>query len=179
MIIIRSKLDRKESMLRQYRNPVIIDVTSKATDEYVRLSPFYPHGGIPVPFSSGYTSASVEGVWQGLKVFSRAGVDISSFHNRTMRNLKRTATRNGMPLGHLKGVKGKELLDYVTARREIYVPTYRWMLENKARDLVGRIRELSRNHTVILLDYDTNPYVEDTSSPLSHAALIKQYIEET
>lgn len=51
------------------------------------------------------------------------------------------------------------------------------MLENKAGDLVERIRLISRTRTVVLLDYNTNPDVEDTSSPLSHAALIKQYIE--
>ncbi|MGN0088780.1 MAG: DUF6939 family protein [Candidatus Limimorpha sp.] len=44
------------------------DVTSQARDGLVRLSPFYPHGGIPVPFSEGYTAACVEGIWQGLKV---------------------------------------------------------------------------------------------------------------
>ena len=35
---------------------------------YKTLSPFYPHGGIPIPFSGSVTSQSVEGIWQGLKV---------------------------------------------------------------------------------------------------------------
>ena len=33
-----------------------MDVTSKATDRIVKLSSFYPHGDIPVPFSQGYTA---------------------------------------------------------------------------------------------------------------------------
>ena len=33
-----------------------MDVTSKATDGLVKLSPFFPHGDIPVPFSQGYTA---------------------------------------------------------------------------------------------------------------------------
>ena len=37
-----------------------------------KLSPFYPHGGIPVPFSEGVTATCVEAVWQGLKVFESA-----------------------------------------------------------------------------------------------------------
>ena len=39
------------------------------------MSPFYPHGDIPVPFSQGYTAACVEAVWQGLKVFEDEDVD--------------------------------------------------------------------------------------------------------
>lgn len=177
MIVIKSKYTKWQDIRREYSNPVIIDVTSKATDDFVRLSPFYPHGGIPVPFSPGTTAMSVEGVWQGLKVFRDADVDTSVFHNTAMRGIKRNAISFGRPLGHRKGIRGTELLGYVSARRLIYVPTYRWMLENKAGDLVERIRLISRTRTVVLLDYNTNPDVEDTSSPLSHAALIKQYIE--
>ena len=177
MIVIKSKYTKWQDIRREYSNPVIIDVTSKATDDFVRLSPFYPHGRIPVPFSPGTTAMSVESVWQGLKVFQNADIDTSLFHNGLMHGIKRTAARFGQPLGHRKGVRGTELLDYVSARRLIYVPTYRWILENKANDIVERIRLISRTHTVVLLDYNTNPDVEDTSSPLSHAALIKQYIE--
>ncbi|MGI8335793.1 DUF6939 family protein [Actinomadura scrupuli] len=54
---------------------VVIDVTSRAPEPWVRLSPFYPHGGIPVPFSPGAASQSVEGIWQALKVFEAADVD--------------------------------------------------------------------------------------------------------
>ena len=50
----------------------ILDLTSKAAEPWVRFSPFYPHGDIPVPFSAGRTAQSVEGIWQGLKVFESA-----------------------------------------------------------------------------------------------------------
>jgi hypothetical protein len=48
----------------------IIDVTSKGPKPWVRFSPFYPHGNVPVANSPAYTAQSVEGVWQGLKVFA-------------------------------------------------------------------------------------------------------------
>ena len=51
MIVIESKRRKRENILKEYPNVVIADVTSQATDGLVRLSPFYPHGGIPVPFS--------------------------------------------------------------------------------------------------------------------------------
>ena len=73
MIIIKNKRCSRENILREYPNAVIFDVTSKG--EYKTLSPFYPHGGIPIPFSGSVTSQSVEGIWQGLKVFEHEGID--------------------------------------------------------------------------------------------------------
>ena len=75
MIIIESKRKKQENILKKYPGAVIVDVTSKATDGLVKLSPFYPHGDIPVPFSQGYTATCVEAVWQGLKVFEDEDVD--------------------------------------------------------------------------------------------------------
>lgn len=177
MFIIKHKCEDPAALRRQYPSAAIIDVTSNAPDEMVRLSPFYPHGGIPVPFSNGWTAPSVESVWQGLKVFERADIDTSLFGRRRGWCRKRTQRQFGRTKGHRKGVRGAELLDYVTARRLIYLPTYRWMLENRASDQLARIRELAEKGTVILLDYDTNADVYNTSSPLSHASLIKTYIE--
>lgn len=179
MIVIESKRKKAENIFKMYPNAILADVTSKAKDGLVKLSPFYPHGGIPVPFSEGYTSTCVEAVWQGLKVFETCDVDVSLFENDTMRNIKRTVRKYGKPLGHRKGVHGTELLDYIEARKQIYIPTYRWMLENKVPHIINRLREASKTKTVILLDYDTNADVEDSSKPLSHASLIKAYVEHT
>ena len=178
MILVKSKKCSKEKLLREFPDAVICDVTSHASDELVRLSPFYPHGGIPVPYSPGWTAMSVESVWQGLKVFASAGVDTSVFRNETMKNLKRTERRFGRTLGHRKGVNGEEMLGYVEARKLLYLPVYLWVLEHKATVALERLRELARTHTLILLDYNTNPNVEDASSPLSHASLIKAYLED-
>ena len=177
MIVVKSKRCSEKNILKEYPDAVILDVTSHADGDLVRLSPFYPHGGIPVPFSPGWSAMSVESIWQGLKVFETAGVDTALFRNNTMKDLKRTVRKYGKPKGHSKGVGGSELLGYITARRLIYVPTYKWMLEHKAKPIVDRIREMAKTRTVVLLDYDTNPVVEDPSSPLSHASLIKAYID--
>ena len=95
-----------------------------------------------------------------------------------MRGLKRTVRRFGKPLGHRKGVNGTELLGYIEARKPIYVPAYRWMLEHKVQDIIERLRKASQTQTIVLLDYNTNADVEDGSTPLSHASLVKAYIEE-
>ena len=136
MIIIESKRKSLESLKEKYPDAMIIDVTSKAQDEFVKFSPFYPIGGIPVPFTEGLVAVSVEGIWQGLKVFEDADVDTTFFSKRDMKNLKRTTRKYGHCLGHRKGVHGEELLDY-----------------------------------------NTNPDVNNPKTPLSHASLIKAYIE--
>ena len=44
-------------------------------------------------------------------------------------------------------------------------------------EIIERLRIASQTKTIVLLDYDTNSDVEDGSKPLSHAFLIKAYIE--
>ena len=177
MIIIESKRKRPATILKQYPGAILADVTSTAKDGLVKLSPFYPHYGIPVPFSEGYTATCVEAIWQGLKVFEGSDVDIQMFQNDTMKNIKRTVRRFGKPLGHRKGVNGTELLGYIEARKQIYIPTYKWVLENKVTQIIDRLREASKTKTIVLLDYDTNADVENARKPLSHASLIKAYVE--
>lgn len=177
MIIIESKRKKIENIHKKYPDAIIADVTSKAMDGLVRLSPFYPHGGIPVPFSEGYTAMSVEGIWQALKVFEHEDIDRMMLSNDTMKNIKRSVRKHGRVLGHRKGVNGIEILGYVEAKHQIYIPSYRWMLEHKAMDIIERLREASKTRTIVLLDYNTCCNVDDNMKPLSHAYLVKAYAE--
>lgn len=164
----RRKLNRPDA--------TVIDVTSRATEPWVRFSPFYPHGGIPVPMSPGVESESVEGVWQALKVFGSADVDATKLTVRTMKGLKRTVRRFGPVQGHRAGLHGTTLLDYRTACHEIYLPTYRWVLEHRVPDLVAELRALAESTPLVLLDYTTNGDVDDLTTPLSHAALVADHL---
>lgn len=159
-----------------YPRAVVVDVTSRGPQPWVRLSPFYPHGGIPVPFTPGVTSQSVEGVWQALKVFMHADVDPGKLAVTAMRGLKRTAAAYGPPLGHRRGVHGTVLLGYEQARREIYLPTYRHVLEGPAAAEAARLRELAERGQVLLLDYTLNGDPADLRTPLSHAALLRRHL---
>src|SRR5690606_20261012 len=58
----------------------------------------------------------------------------------TMKGLKRTVRRYGPVQGHRTGLHGDRLLPYETARRQIYLPTYRWVLENRVADLIEQLR---------------------------------------
>lgn len=179
MLLVKNKRCSIQKLLKEYPGCIIIDVTSKGPEEWRKLSPFYPHGGIPVPFSSGLISMSVEGIWQGLKVFENEDIDPSSFRNATMKGIKRTTRTHGRCLGHKKGVNSSEFLGYIEARKLIYLPTYFWMLENKCSDQITKLRIMSQSRPVILLDYDTNANIDDPSKPLSHASLICTFIENS
>ena len=82
MILIENKRTKEETLKEKYPGAQIIDVTSKSKNEFVRLSPFFPIGGIPVPFSPDEEAETVEGIWQALKVFENEGVDTNKLYIR-------------------------------------------------------------------------------------------------
>jgi hypothetical protein len=176
MIFVENKKKSKKTLAKLYPNAKVIDVTSKGQEPFVRLSPFYPHGNIPVPFSEKTFAFSVEGIWQGLKVFEKENVDVSKFEIKNMKGIKRTAKRFGKPIGHRKGVNGKEYLDYLSARKQIYLPSYAWVLQNKTQKEIELLVKIAEVQDLVLLDYETNENVENIKKPISHAALIKKYI---
>ena len=96
-----------------------------------------------------------------------------------MRGLKRTERRFGAVLGHRRGLQGADdLLGYVDARLNIYLPSYRWVLENCVTDLIDLLRTESERHNVVLVDYTTNGDVLDVRRPLSHASLLVRYVND-
>jgi hypothetical protein len=177
-IIIANRRSKHDNLRKKYGDEInIIDVTSRGLEPWARFSPFYPHCDIPVPFSPGVVGASVEGIWQALKVFETEDVDGSILEVINMKGLKRSGRRLGNVLGHRAGFGGKDLLPYLEARKQIYLPCYKWVLENRLQAEVAELRRQMVSKTVILLDYNTNCDVEDLSRPLSHAGLVKLYIE--
>ena len=182
MIYIANKRSKIENIMKRYPGATILDITSDSQKNYAQwLSPFYPHNNIPIPFTEGLTATCVEAVWQGLKVFENSDVDFNTFRNDTMKGLERTVRKYGVPLGHRKGAYAKELLDYETAKKLIYIPTYKWVLDNIpcVHDTVMKIKEFSLQNDVVFLDYNTCTDISDMSKPLSHANLVRLYIEDT
>lgn len=178
-LIVASRRLSQATLQDRYQGAIFLDVTSHGPEPWQYFSPFYPHGDIPVPFSPGFVSASVEGIWQGLKVFEKMDIDPTKFAITNMKGLKRTTRVYGKVIGHRKGVNGELLLPYVEARRLIYLPSYRWVLDHRLQDLLTELTNLSNEKSIVLLDYETNGTIEDMSKPLSHATLIKQYLQGT
>lgn len=177
--LVVSRRMAPQTIHKRFGDVLLHDVTSRGPDPWMRFSPFYPHGNIPVPFAPTQTGMSVEGIWQGLKVFETADVDPTKLTITTMKNIKRSARRFGAVLGHRAGLEGDRLLGYEEARRMIYLPIYRWVLDHCLQQELAVLRRLGEQATVVLLDYETNGNVSDVSRPLSHAALIVAYLNGT
>lgn len=181
MIYVANKKRKLESIQKDYPNAIILDITSSSPYRYGQLlSPFYPHRNIPIPGDSrGMTATCVEAIWQGLKVFEHCGIDMSVFSNDSMKGIKRTVRKYGKPLGHQYGVFSKQILGYQDAKLLIYLPSYKYVLDSipEVQHLIKRITEKARTTDIVLLDFNLNPDNRDASKPLSHAELVKMYIE--
>lgn len=164
MIVSRRNTARIGQLKEEGYN--VIDVTSNSSDSFVKFSPFYPHGNIPVPGMRNVVAESVEGIWQGLKVFETKGIDTNKFNIKTMKNIKRV----GRPVGHQYR---NRIIGYVEARNLIYVPSYEYVLDAYLQDELDELRCMDN---LVLLDYETNDDINDTSQPLSHASLILKAI---
>ncbi|TPX31243.1 hypothetical protein SmJEL517_g05381 [Synchytrium microbalum] len=182
-VVIVHKMTKIDTLKQIYGDTVsVVDVTSKSSLPYVKFSPFYPwKDGIPIATDSSKTAVSVEGIWQGLKVFENEGISTKHLQNDTMQNVKRSATRlRGKVLGHSATVTDEiTLLEYIDARKQIYLPAYKYVLDNYLQKevalLANMVRELDT--TLCLKDYTTNSDVDDVTQPLSHASLIAAYIK--
>lgn len=178
-IIIKNARSKIENLQDRHKGYLLINVTINGDEPFCKFSPFYPHGGFPVPGLEGCFSDTVEGVWQGLKIFTdetgaETPIDYCSFSNSSKKNLKRTVRKYGQVLGHKYGDR---ILGYIEARKSIYVPTYEILLNEKVvNELEELLLMLKAGKRILLLDYNTNSDVDDITKPLSHASLIRDYL---
>ncbi len=111
-------------------------------------------------------------VWQGLKVFESEDVDPSKFAIENMKGIKRSVRSRGRVVGHRFGVGSDTLLSYQDARIRIYLPTYKFVLDNHLTEEIDQLRTILAERDLVLLDYETNADIRDLSKPLSHASLV-------
>lgn len=168
MIILESK--RNAAMIqRKYPNALVKDMSERH-----KLSPFYSHEGIRVPFTDGYTGVSVAAIWNSLMVFEDADVDME------LRNI-RIHTLGRKHVGNFVGIRqgyfNNYIMDVVEARKKILIPMYRWMLEQKVFPIVQQLRETAKQRDIILLDDSMNSDIGNVNQPLSQAWLLKSYVE--
>ena len=145
----------------------VYDVSSNADHPFCTLSPFWPHGGIPVPGMIRTTSDSVEGIWQGLKLID-GKIAPRYFSGQGHK-------RGGKPRGHQFGDK---LLKIVEAREKIYRVSYEWMLNHKADpELIDRfLSQAFAGVPQYFHDVSNNGNIGDPDEGWAHAAVLVQYL---
>lgn len=176
-VFVANRRTPRAALLARFPNAAVVDTTSQGEMPFRKLSPFYPHGYIPIPFSPGQYAESVEGIWQGLKVFSNSDIDVGKFTTLSMRGIKRSSRSYGAILGHRKGINGDELLGYTEAKRAIYIPSYLHVIERNLQTELGELAALASGSDLVLLDYNTAPNPLDPVKPISHAVLCKLHLE--
>ena len=142
-----------------------------------RLNPYFPYKDIPVPNSGVFVAESVGAIWHGLKVFEKRDIDKKLMMNYLTNKNMRSQECCGQYLGHRYGVNGFDILSISDARRRILVPTYKWMLDNKAHDIIRELRKINEQHDIVFLDNHTNSNIQDFSNPISYVSLVKAYVE--
>lgn len=153
-----------------------VDVSCTSTDPtFRRFSPIHPHGPLPVPGLADAVSWTVEGAWNGLKVFEGEGIDASRF---SVRAKKRSAfqRRAGGARGSLVGfLHGGRLVSAAEAAAAVYEPCYARCIAEHLRAetafLVALVREGNR---VALLD--SCPAADDEEAAPSHAHVLRAHL---
>lgn len=153
MIIVDTKY--KED----YSESLIVNLTTiEPSNKFRKLSPYYPHGDILIPYTPNKPLKSVNDVWQKLCVR----------HDNSDGEIK-----------YRKGLYTNEYLTYVQARQKILIPLYCWMLENKAFEIIEYLRECLFKYgaNIVIIDKSVNCEIENPNEPLSFGFLLKAYIE--
>ena len=85
-IFIANRKRQAKSLHEEFGAVPIFDVTFAGQDPlFSTLSPMYPHGDLPVPFTTQLTANSLEAIWQGLKVFEHEGARLDEPRQRNIR----------------------------------------------------------------------------------------------
>lgn len=165
----------------------VLDVSRYGKDGWNALSPMFDHGEgeekrpvIPVPGMPDRKSRTVEGIWQGLKVFAGPGVDQALVSGTELDMLEsgKPRKRKGVPLGHL--YEGELLKGVVEARKRIYLPAYDWMVRYcpRAHAKYLELLELARaGNMVYVFDRDANGDL-NANKPLAHASILAELVRK-
>ena len=170
MIRIITREEYKSSY-RMKNGWICIDMSNRSDNKTAYLSPYFPWGNIPVPFSTGLVAESVMAIWEGLKVLEGSNIDKNVFSYKTMDCIKHSHVGLGNHKGYRKGLNYDYIYDEDEAFKRIFIPSYRFILEYKAYRMVNWLRSNIRR-SIILVD----DLLETIPKQLTPANLLKLYV---
>ena len=176
MIHIVAKTDDFGIIKHKSPNAILIDFKNN-NGIIRRLNPYFPYKDIPVPNSGNFVAESIGAIWHGLKVFEKRDIDRKLMMNYLTNKNMCSQKYYVQYLGHRYGVNGLDLLSITDARRRILIPTYKWMLDYKAQDIIQELRKINEQHDIVFLEYFANSSIQDYSNSISYVSLIKAYVE--
>lgn len=181
-IFIANRRRQPKSLQEEFGDIPVFDVTFAGGDPlFSTLSPMYPHGDLPVPYSGKtLTANSLEAIWQGLKVFEHEGarLDAASLGKSGDKNIKRPSTaKRGRVLGHQQGLyTDRPLLSLIDARSFIYAPLYRWQLQRHCQDALAHLNKALAQSDIVLLEAGNESNICDIFVPMVHSELLRLFL---
>lgn len=149
-------------------------------------------GGVAVPGMAGVCSMTVENAWQFLKVWP----DEDGWQREEALEAFHSTCAIRYPRGRGRAAKGhwwadaEQLIEYVEARRRIYVPAYLEMLRLPDRSaLIERLREASCETPIQVVDPDSYSVeaeglgdiaeaIDYTQRPFAHAFIVALAVQD-
>lgn len=181
-IFIANRRRQPKSLQEEFGDIPVFDVTFAGGDPLLStLSPMYPHGDLPVPYSERtLTANSLEAIWQGLKVFEHEGarLDAAALSKSGDKNIKRPSTeKRGRVLGHQQGLHtDRPLLSLIDARSFIYAPLYRWQLQRHCQDALAHLNKALAQSDIVLLEAGNESNICDIFVPMVHSELLRLFL---
>lgn len=157
-----------------------------------RLSPFsIVEGGVAVPGMPGIRSKTVENAWQFLKVWDGEtgwckDKALAAFKSDCA--IRYPKGKGEKAIGHYWS-ESDSVLDYIEARKSIYIPCYLEMLEKPNRkEQIERLRQAAKDGTVSIWDPDSyriqnfgmksfSEAVSFINKPFAHAFIVALAIQ--
>jgi hypothetical protein len=150
----------------------VFDIRATAEQPWCRLAFDYQHGGIPVPGYHGMRADSVTGTMEALKLVG----PVEAVGRINLGYLSGAGRVRHVPEGHRCSgyhYRGRPV-GLGTARVNILVPSYLWVLSNQVADVVCELRRIAKSRTAGLFDGDSPDILSDER--LSAAALLAAYL---
>lgn len=158
-----------------------LNATSTSSDFGKVFSPFMNQGPITI---DGLTANNVENIWQGTKVYE--GIeDFPKWRDRILADTKAHRYPNGRVKPICSRLPTMGDLDYISARKAIYIPAYIQKLNNYCQREVSSILDILTLSDLYVFDFDVSlersdaqfkVLVEDPSASLGHGYILKRYI---
>jgi hypothetical protein len=152
------------------KNSFPVDVSLKGYCMSI-FDPLFPHGGIPLPDSKGYTqgltSDTIQGVWEALAVVNN-NIDSSCLHG--IPKIRSNPSCNW--------AYNKTLIPWEEARKCIYIPSFLWVFKNKIpKEIKLAFFNIAKTDVVVYFyDDSENPDPMQRTNDFSHAFLVSQFM---
>lgn len=154
-----------KAVRKVFPGALVLDVTLGGA--MMKMDPGYPIGGVEIPgkFRKGL---SVNGVWEGLKVFEKKdGID-----ERWMVDERKVGKVRGCKSwGKLMGIRVREEVIGEEDGKELMRELYEGLMKERFGRVLEGIRKEAEKRVVVLLDYK-----DESDRPFNHVEVLKELI---